>query len=75
LSAGLLREKKYGKAIDVAQYRAACYPRSADAQVSLGDAYRQSGEADKARKCFKQALLLAPGHVAATAGLKELDKR
>jgi Tfp pilus assembly protein PilF len=51
------------------------YPRSADAQVSLGDAYRQSGNPDKARECFKQALALAPGHAGAAARLKELDKK
>ena len=39
------------------------------------DAYRQSGNPDKARECFKQALALAPGHAAAAARLKELDKK
>jgi hypothetical protein len=72
LGASLLREKKYGKALDVAQYRVACYPVSADARVSLGDAYRESGKPDKARECFKQALALAPGHTAALSKLKEL---
>jgi hypothetical protein len=73
LGASLLGKKKYGKAIDVAQYRVACYPGSVDARVSLGDAYRDSGKPDKARECFKKALVLAPGHGAATARLIELD--
>jgi predicted alpha/beta superfamily hydrolase len=75
LSASLLREKKYAKAIDVAQYRVECYPGSVDALVILGDAYRESGKPDKARECFKKALALAPGHTAAAAKLKELDNR
>jgi tetratricopeptide (TPR) repeat protein len=72
LGASLLGEKKYAKALDVAQYRVACYPGSADARVSLGDAFRESGKPDKARECFKQALALAPGHGIAAAKLEEL---
>ena len=75
LGASLLGEKKYDKALDVAQYRVACYPRSADARVSLGDVYRESGDPDKARECFKQALVLAPGHAAAAAKLKESENK
>jgi predicted alpha/beta superfamily hydrolase len=72
LGESLIGEKKYTKALDVAQYRVACYPGSADARVSLGDAYRESGNPDKARECFKWALALVPGHAAAAAKLKEL---
>ena len=75
LGESLLAEKKYVKALEVLLYRAESYPGSADARVSLGDAYRESGRTDKARECFKQALALAPGHAAATARLKELDKK
>jgi tetratricopeptide (TPR) repeat protein len=67
----LLGEKKFAKALDVLAYRAASYPRSADAQVDLGDAYRQSGSRDRARECYTRALVLAPGHAAATTRLKE----
>jgi len=73
LSASLLREKKYAKALDVAQYRVVCYPGSADARVSLGDVHRESGKPDKARECFKQALALVPGHAVALSKLEELD--
>jgi hypothetical protein len=73
LGESLLGEKKYARAIEVLQYRAESYPRSAAAQVSLGDAYRQSGNPDKARECFKKALVLVPGHAAAAAKLNELD--
>jgi predicted alpha/beta superfamily hydrolase len=72
LGASLIGEKKYIKALDVAQYRVGCYPRSADARVSLGDVHRENGDLAKARECFKQALALAPGHSGATARLKEL---
>lgn len=75
LGESLLAEKKYVKALEVLQYRSESYPGSADARVSLGDAYRQSGKTDKARECFKQALALVPGHAGATSGLKELDEK
>jgi predicted alpha/beta superfamily hydrolase len=71
----LLGEKKIARALEVLQYRADLYPRSADAWVSLGDAYRLGGETDKARECYNQALAVAPGHAAAKAKLKELDSK
>jgi len=75
LGRSLLGEKKYAKAVEVLLYRTGLYPRSADARVALGDAYRQSGQIAKARECFDQALALAPGHAAAKSRLEELDKK
>lgn len=72
LGNSLLGDKKFAKAIDVLEYRATSYPQSAEAQVGLGDAHRQSGNLEKARACYKRALVIAPGHAAATARLKEL---
>ncbi|MCX6543124.1 MAG: alpha/beta hydrolase-fold protein [Acidobacteria bacterium] len=72
LGNSLLGEKKFAKALEVLAYRAASYPRSADGQVGLGDAYRQSGDLDKARECYTRAIAIAPGHAAAAARLKEL---
>jgi len=72
LGKGLLGEKKMAKALEVLEYRAACYPRSADAQVDLGDAHRQNGKVDQAKTSYERALALAPGHAGATAKLKEL---
>ena len=72
LGGTLVGEKKYGKAVEVLQYRAQCYPRSADAQVGLGDAYRQDGQKEKARDCYRKALTLAPDHAVAAARLKQL---
>jgi predicted alpha/beta superfamily hydrolase len=66
--------KQHDKALEVFQYRAQSYPRSADAQVSLGDAYGQAGKPEQARECYQQALLLAPGHAAATARLEGRGK-
>ncbi|MGE5360461.1 MAG: tetratricopeptide repeat protein [Bacteroidales bacterium] len=74
LAASLLGEKKVAKALEVLEYRATSYPRSAEAQIALGDAYRQSGNVEKARDCYKRALVLAPGHAAATAKLKEVER-
>jgi predicted alpha/beta superfamily hydrolase len=68
----LLAGGKAAKAIDVLRYRAACYPRSADALVSLGEAYRLAGEPERARESLGQALFLAPGHAGALSKLKEL---
>jgi enterochelin esterase-like enzyme len=75
LGESLLGEKKLAKALEVLTYRAASYPQSADAQVGLGDAYRQSGNLDKARECYRRAIAIAPGHAAATAKLKEVEAR
>lgn len=74
LGAALLDEKKSAKALEVLQYRADLYPRSADARVALGDAYRQNGQSERARECYNQALAIAPGHAAAKLKLGELDK-
>jgi len=75
LGNSLLGEKKYAAALEVLQYAVDGYPDSADARVSLGDAYLQGGKPEKARESFKTALLLSPGHAAAVAKLKELDEK
>ncbi|GEM_PF-995290 len=75
LGRSLRGDKKFGKAVDVELYRAGLYPRSANAWAGLGDAYRQSGQAAKARECYQKALALSPGHAEAKSGLAELDKR
>jgi enterochelin esterase-like enzyme len=73
LGESLLGEKKFARALEVFEYRAASYPQSPDAQVSLGDAHRQAGAPDKVRACYQRALALAPGHPAAVARLKEME--
>jgi tetratricopeptide (TPR) repeat protein len=69
----LFGEKKFSKAAEVFQYRTDCYPRSAEAQVSLGDAYRQDNQVEKARECYRKALALAPGNSVAASRLKQLQ--
>lgn len=75
LGSSLLGEKKFAKAIEVLEYRATSYPRSADAQFGVGDAYQQAGNVAKAKECYKRALTIAPDHAAAIAKLKDLEKR
>jgi uncharacterized protein len=70
----LLGEKKLAKALEILEYRATSYPQSADARVGLGDAYRQGGNLEKATECYRRALAIAPGHEAATARLKEVER-
>jgi predicted alpha/beta superfamily hydrolase len=75
LGESLLEQKKYAPAVEVLRYRVESYPRSADARVSLGEAYVRSGQPNLARECFQRALVLTPGHPAAAAKLKDLDKK
>jgi uncharacterized protein len=70
----LLEAKRAAEAVEVCRYRVESYPRSADAHVSLGDAYRQAGQPEKAREGYRQALALAPDHVIARARLQEPAK-
>lgn len=74
LGNGLLGGKKFATALEVLEYRANSYPQSADAQVGLGDAYGESGNPEKARECTQRALVIAPGHAAATARLKDAGR-
>jgi predicted alpha/beta superfamily hydrolase len=72
LGGALVAEKKFGKAVEVLQYRVHCYPRSADAQVALGDAYRLDDKKESAGDCYRKALFLAPDHPVAASRLKQL---
>ncbi len=74
LGGALLDAKRAAEAVEVCRYRVESYPRSAEAHVSLGDAYRLGGETEKARTCYRQALTLAPDHPDARACLQELAK-
>jgi tetratricopeptide (TPR) repeat protein len=56
---GVRQAASLGEMPEVLEYRVASYPQSADAQVGLGDAYRQSGNVEKARECYKRALVIA----------------
>ena len=70
LAGSLLSEKKPAPAAEVARYWSTAYPRSANAQVALGDALRQLGKADLAADCYRKALAVDPGHAAAQARLQ-----
>ncbi|HSA94757.1 MAG TPA: alpha/beta hydrolase-fold protein [Acidobacteriota bacterium] len=69
----LAGEKKLDRAAEVLEYAVACYPRSPDAWIGLGDACRSLGRVEKARSCYLKAVELAPGRSDAAARLKELD--
>ena len=74
LGGTLLDAKRAAEAVEVCRYRVESYPRSADAHVSLGDAYRLGGEGEKARACYRQALTIAPDQPDARARLQALAK-
>jgi uncharacterized protein len=71
LAGSLLSEKKPAPAAEVARYWTTAYPRSAGAQVALGDALRQLGQADPAAECYRKALALDPAHATAQARLRD----
>ena len=71
LAESLLAEGKTAKAVEVCRYRAESYPASADAEVALGDAYRKTGERERARECYVRARALDPSHAAAASRLAE----
>jgi predicted alpha/beta superfamily hydrolase len=71
----LLEQKKYDKALEVLQHRAQSYPRSVEAQITLGDAHRLNSAPAKAGECYRRALALAPGHKEAAAKLQEVEKQ
>jgi hypothetical protein len=49
LCQGLLSGQQCDKTVDVLQYRVQCHRCSADAQLGLGEAYRQGGKLEPAR--------------------------
>ena len=51
------------------------FPRSAAAQVNIGDTAAQMNDAATARAAYRRALELEPGNPAATRGLANLEKK
>ena len=58
LGYSLIGEKRFAEAIGVLRLVTYIYPRSANAEDSLGDAYLAAGEKEKARAAFQKALEL-----------------
>jgi hypothetical protein len=71
-----LRERKeLAAALEILRLNTEMFPRSAAAQVNLGDTAAQSGDAEAARACYRRALELEPGNSGALQGLARLDKK
>ena len=67
-------QKNLAGAIEILKFNAEMFPRSVAAQVILGDASAQSGDATAARAFYRRALELEPGNEGAVRGLAALDK-
>ncbi|MDC8103424.1 beta-lactamase family protein [Chryseobacterium sp. B21-037] len=56
----LLREKKYTNAIDFFRVNTQLYPQSANTYDSLGEAYLEAGQKDKALENYRKVLKINP---------------
>lgn len=56
----MLRKKEFTKAIDVFRLNAALYPESENVYDSLGEAYLNAGQKDKARENYQKVLEINP---------------
>jgi predicted alpha/beta superfamily hydrolase len=72
---GFLRQQRMAEGVEMFRLEVECYPRSANAYDSLGEAYMAEGNTVAALKSIERCLELEPGHVHATAMLKQLRGR
>ncbi|SHG91246.1 serine hydrolase [Chryseobacterium vrystaatense] len=68
----MLRNKEFTKAIDMFRVNAALYPKSENVYDSLGEAYLNAGQKDKARENYKKVLDINPKNENALKALKTL---
>jgi CubicO group peptidase (beta-lactamase class C family) len=68
----LLSESKPKEAIDMFELNVFAFPRSANAFDSLGEAYMEAGNKDKAVENYKRSLLLDPDNANAREMLRKL---
>jgi tetratricopeptide (TPR) repeat protein len=68
----LLAADEYRKAMFVLQLNSLLYPSSANAFVSLGDAYLKVGKRFEAKQNYERALTIQPGHEKALGMLTQL---
>lgn len=59
-------------ALEVAERRAATFPRDASGFASVGELYEALGEPERARRAYTRALGIAPGHRGARQGMVRL---
>lgn len=76
IAATALRDqKRFADAIPLLRLNAEMFPKSAAAQVNLGDTAVQNGDPATAEIAYKKALDLDPGNVAAKRGLESIIKK
>jgi tetratricopeptide (TPR) repeat protein len=63
------------EAINVLEFNAALYPRSANAFDTLGEAYMHQGDTEMAIRYFKMSLKLDPNNPNAITKLQTLQKK
>lgn len=68
----LLGKKEYTKAIDIFRVNIALYPKSENVYDSLGEAYLNAGQKDKAKIYYQKVLEINPKNESATNALKTL---
>ncbi|ASK28718.1 penicillin-binding protein 4 [Chryseobacterium sp. T16E-39] len=68
----LLRQKDFTKAIDVFRVNTILYPKSDNVYDSLGEAYLNAGQKDKAKENYKKVLEINPNQENAAKVLKTL---
>ncbi|MBK1896044.1 serine hydrolase [Chryseobacterium paridis] len=68
----LLRQKDFTKSIDVFRVNTILYPKSDNVYDSLGEAYLNAGQKDKAKENYQKVLEINPNHENAAKVLKTL---
>ena len=71
---GLVRSGRSDAAIKVLELNTSLYPASANTWDSLGYAYLQAGDKDRAREHYRKALAIDPGFGSAKAALEKLSE-
>jgi len=73
LGYNLLWREMFGDAIKILELMALEYPESANSYDSLGDAYEQSGDLDRAREFYQKSLSIDPDFAPSKEGLERVS--
>jgi hypothetical protein len=74
LGTSLRDQKRFAEAVEVLKLNVEMFPKSAAAQVNLGDAALQNNDPATAEVAYKRALDIDPGNAAAKRGLESIKK-